>query len=58
MIERFETYEHLEGGDDDLQEGVELEFAYPLSTYTDTISWWVWVLFLIVFIIFYKKYKC
>lgn len=60
MIERYEAYEtdavqEQEGQDESV--GVELKFAYPLSTYEDRISWWMWIVLLAGFFLAHRLYK-
>lgn len=60
MIERYEAYEtdamqEQEGQDNGV--GVELKFAYPLSTYEDTISWWMWIILFAGFFLAYRLYR-
>lgn len=41
----------------DTEQGLDLGIAYPLSTYSDQVSWWVWVLFFGLFVFFYTYHK-
>lgn len=58
MLERYEAYEADAMQEQEAQEeGVELKYAYPLSTYEDTITWWMWIVFFAAFFLVYRFYR-